>query len=114
MTTVYKILAAGAWKRAEEIGTFGGSAIDERDGFIHLSTGSQVRQTAALHFRDQSNLLLVAVDAEQLGDALKYEISRGGDRFPHLYGPLPTSAALWVTSLPLDAAGDLIFPERLD
>ena len=114
MTIVYKILAADAWKRAEQSGIFTGSAVDEKDGFIHLSTGLQVRQTAALHFRDQRDLLLVAIDAGRLGDALKYEPSRGGDRFPHLYGTLPTAAALWVKPLPLDASGVHAFPDSLD
>jgi len=114
MTTIYKILAADAWRLAEKNGTFTGSAVDEKDGFIHLSTTEQVRQTAALHFRGQDDLVLVAVDAAGLGDALKYEPSRGGDLFPHLYASLPLSAVRWTQPLPLDAAGDHVFPEHLD
>ncbi|HSX59585.1 MAG TPA: DUF952 domain-containing protein [Tahibacter sp.] len=110
MTTVYKIVAASQWEDAERTGAFAGSEVDTRDGFIHLSTSEQARQTAALHFNGQAGLLLVAVDAEALGDALKYEPSRGGALFPHLYAPLSTASVRWVRPLPLDVAGNHVFP----
>jgi uncharacterized protein (DUF952 family) len=87
---VYKIVAAAEWKRAEAAGVFDGSAVDRRDGFIHFSTAAQVAETAARHFADQHDLLLVAVDATTLD--LRWEPSRGGQLFPHLYGPLPMTA----------------------
>ena len=92
MTTVYKIVAADLWQAAEDSGVFAGAGIDLNDGFIHLSTGAQARRTAQLYFAGQDNLVLVAVDEARLGDALKYEPSRDGDLFPHLYGSLPLPA----------------------
>ncbi len=80
------------------------------DGFIHFSAAEQVAATAAKHFAEQDDLLLVAVDADALGAALKWEPSRDGALFPHLYAALPVSAALWVEPLPLDSAGRHIFP----
>ena len=94
MTTVYKIVAADLWQAAEDSGVFTGAGIDLNDGFIHLSTGAQARRTAQLYFAGQDNLVLVAVDEASLGDALKYEPSRDGDLFPHLYGSLPLTAVL--------------------
>jgi uncharacterized protein (DUF952 family) len=114
MTTVYKIIAADLWHAAEGSGVFTGAGIDLKDGFIHLSTGAQARRTAQLYFAGQDNLVLVAVDEASLGDALKYEPSRDGDLFPHLYGSLPLTAVLSVRPLPLGADGNHIFPEDVD
>jgi len=114
MTTVYKIVAADLWQAAEDSGVFTGAGIDLNDGFIHLSTGAQARRTAQLYFKGQGNLVLVAVDGARLGDALKYEPSRDGDLFPHLYGPLPRAAVLSVRPLPLGRDGNHIFPEDVD
>ena len=111
MTTVYKIVAADLWQAAEDSGVFTGAGIDLNDGFIHLSTGAQARRTAQLYFAGQDNLVLVAIDGASLGDALKYEPSRDGDLFPHLYGSLPLTAVLSVRPLPLGADGNHIFPE---
>src|SRR5688572_28275961 len=97
--TIYKICERDLWRRAERNGVFRGAAIDERDGFIHLSTAGQVRETAARHFSGVPELLLIAVDAGALGAALRWEPSRGGDLFPHLYGNLPLAAVRWVRSL---------------
>ncbi len=108
---VYKIVSADLWQTAEKAGSFAGAGIDLADGYIHFSTASQVRRTAELYFRGQENLLLVAVDGSELGAALKYEPSRGGDLFPHLYGILPLASVLWAKPLPVDANGDHIFPE---
>ena len=114
MTTVYKIVAADLWQAAEDSGVFAGAGIDLNDGFIHLSTGAQARRTAQLYFAGQDNLVLVAVDEARLGDALKYEPSRDGDLFPHLYGSLPLPAVRSVRPLPLGADGHHIFPDDVD
>lgn len=111
---IYKIVAADLWQAAEKTGSFAGAGIDLADGFIHFSTGAQAKRTAELHFHSQPNLLLVAVDGSSLGEALKYEASRGGDLFPHLYAPLPLTSVLWVRPLPLDKAGNHIFPESME
>ncbi len=84
---------------------FAGAGVDLSDGFIHFSTSTQVAATAARHFAGQDDLLLVAVEAAGLGDALRWEVSRGGELFPHLYGDLPLSAVAWVKPLPLDVGG---------
>ena len=110
---IYKICQRALWADAEATGLFEGAAVDHADGYIHLSTADQVKQTAALHFAGQSDLVLVAVDADALGEALRYEPSRGGDLFPHLYGSLPTSTVRWVSPLPLDAGGVHRFPDLL-
>ncbi len=114
MTTVYKIVSADLWRAAEGSGVFTGAGIDLNDGFIHLSTGAQARRTAQLYFAGQNDLVLVAADGARLGDALKYEPSRDGDLFPHLYGPLPLAAVLSVRPLHLGADGNHVFPEDVD
>ena len=103
--TVYKICPEALWREAENSGTFSGALIDIADGFIHLSTAGQVEETAARHFAGQTDLLLVAIDSEKLGPALKYEPSRGGALFPHLYGALDLSAVIWAKPLPLSTNG---------
>ena len=108
MTLVYKIVATPEWRAAETTGVFKGAAIDIVDGYIHFSSAAQVEETAAKHFAGQSDLLLVAIDADRLGDALKWEVSRGGDLFPHLYAPLTLDAVVRVTALP-DADGRFDF-----
>lgn len=113
MTIIYKICPAGQWHAAAQTGSFRGMAVDLRDGFIHFSTAGQVAETAARHFAGEGDLLLIAVDAERLGDALRWEVSRGGASFPHLYGDLPVSAVAWVKPLPLNGAGAHVFPEPL-
>jgi uncharacterized protein (DUF952 family) len=109
--TLYKIVTETLWQEARDSGVFRGAAIDLTDGFIHFSTASQAIRTAALHFAGQTGLLLIAVDGAALGDKLIFEPSRGGDLFPHLYADLPLSAVLWEKPLPLDAAGQHIFPD---
>jgi uncharacterized protein (DUF952 family) len=109
--TVFKLVDRGSWEAAASRGVFDGSAADARDGFIHLSTADQVRETAARHFAGQSDLLLVAAAAASLGDALRWEPSRSGALFPHLYAPLPLSAVCWVAALELDASGRHVFPD---
>ena len=104
MSLVFKIVAAEEWRAAETDGLFPG-AVDRVDGFIHLSTASQAPETAAKWFAGRDDLVLVAVDAKALGAALRWEPSRGGALFPHLYGPLPISAVVWSRPLPLAADG---------
>jgi uncharacterized protein (DUF952 family) len=107
---IYKIVPKSLWDEAKTRGVFEGAAIDLTDGYIHFSTASQARETAARHFAGQTDLLLVAVDAESLGEALKFEPSRGGDLFPHLYAKLDLGAVLWEKPLPLTPDGHQ-FPE---
>jgi len=113
MSTIYKICTSVEWRDAERDGVYSGSAVDRRDGFIHFSTAEQAAETAAKHFADQRDLVLVSVDAESLGDRLKWEPSRGGALFPHLYGGLELATVLKVELLPLDASGRHVFPESL-
>ncbi|MCJ2084909.1 DUF952 domain-containing protein [Methylobacterium sp. E-005] len=113
MALIYKICPRPLWREAEAAGQFTGAPIDRQDGFIHFSTAAQAAETAARHFAGQDNLLLIAIDAEALGDALRYEPSRGGDLFPHLYGPLSLDAVTSVDALPLGADGRHILPAGL-
>lgn len=109
--TIYKICPASLWREAERQGAFSGSADDRRDGFIHFSTAAQVPQTLRRHFAGQPGLFLIAVDADALGGALRWERSRGGDLFPHLYGDLDPRAAHAVTTLTLRADGTHDVPD---
>jgi uncharacterized protein (DUF952 family) len=101
MTLIYKIVPAALWRVGEALAKFDGAPVDLADGFIHFSTAAQVRPTAAKHFAGQHDLLLVSVEAERLGDALRFEPSRGGDLFPHLYGKLQLADVKRVDPLPL-------------
>jgi uncharacterized protein (DUF952 family) len=105
MALIFKIVAAVEWRAAEAQGRFDGSAVDRADGFIHFSSAAQAPETAARHFAGQDGLLLAAIDPDALGDALKWEPSRGGALFPHLYRPLLLSAVRWTRPLPLGADG---------
>lgn len=107
---IYKIATREQWAAAERTGRFDGAPVDLADGYIHFSTAAQARETAAKHFAGQADLLLVAVDAEALGEALRWEPSRGGALFPHLYAPLRLSAVAEVRELPLGADGKHLFP----
>lgn len=109
--TIYKICPEALWREAETRGRFDGAPIDLADGYIHFSTAEQVLETAAKHFAGQDGLVLVAIDETRLGEALKYETSRGGALFPHLYAPLDLSAVAWVRPLPLGADGAHAFPD---
>jgi uncharacterized protein (DUF952 family) len=110
-TTIYKIASAEMWKEATQSGVFHGAPIDLHDGYIHFSTAAQVADTAERHFAGLADLVLLAVDAAALGHALKWEASRGGALFPHLYAPLPTSAVIRADPLPLGPDGRHVFPE---
>lgn len=108
--TIYHVCRADDWSAAGPSGEYRGSADDLRDGFIHFSTASQVAESVAKHRAGQDGLVLLAVEAAALGEALKWEPSRGGLLFPHLYGPLPPAAVRWVRPLPLGPDGRHLFP----
>ena len=110
MSRIYKILPRADWTAAHEAGRFEGSAVDRQDGFIHFSTAEQAAETAAKWFAGQRDLVLVAVDADALGATLKWERSRGGALFPHLYGDLAVKAVQRVDPLPLDEKGRHVLP----
>ncbi|MCJ8506339.1 DUF952 domain-containing protein [Rhizobium lemnae] len=110
---IYKIVPEPLWVSAEQSGRFEGAPVDLTDGFIHFSTASQVRETVARHFKGQTGLLLVAIDADRLGGQLKYEPSRGGDLFPHLYANLMLDTVIWKRPLPVGPDGSHVFPEEL-
>ncbi len=109
---IYKIFRRSEWDDLVAKGETLGAPIDLADGYIHFSTAAQVMETAARHFADQSDLVLVACDPDRLGAALKWEPSRGGALFPHLFRALSMADVVWDTSLPLGATGH-IFPEGL-
>jgi uncharacterized protein (DUF952 family) len=108
---IYKICDASAWREAERQGVFRGSADDLRDGFIHFSTPTQVAGTAQKHFAGQTGLFLIEIDADSLGNALRWERSRGDELFPHLYGELDLGAVTAVLDLPARADGTHDVPE---
>ncbi len=110
---IYTMVRAADWAAAERDGHYAGSADDRRDGFLHFSTASQLRASAAKHRAGERDLLLVAAEAASLGPALIYEPAAGGRRpglFPHVYGPLPLGAVRCATPLPLDVDGLHVFP----
>jgi uncharacterized protein (DUF952 family) len=109
--TIYKICPIALWREAERAGTFAGSPVDRRDGYIHFSSAEQVAETAARHFAGQDDLVLIAVDADVLGAALKWEPSRDGALFPHLYGALPVAAVTSVAPLRLKPDGRHVLPK---
>ncbi len=106
---IFKIVEEAEWRDARPDAAYGGSEADKRDGFIHLSAEDQVAATAAKWFAGRTGLLLVAVDGAALGADLRWEVSRGGESFPHLYGVLPVSAVVWERRLTLDVAGQFQF-----
>lgn len=102
---IYKILRAAEWRDLEAAGESAGAPVDRADGFIHLSTAAQVEETARRHFAGEDGLWLLAFKAPALGEALRWEPSRGGQLFPHLYGPLRRAEVLWLRPLPLTPSG---------
>jgi uncharacterized protein (DUF952 family) len=111
LATIYKICPASAWREAERQGVFRGSADDTRDGYIHFSTASQVTETARKHFFGQTGLFLIAVDADVLGPVLRWERSRNGELFPHLYGELDLGAVIRVLNMNARSDGYHDIPE---
>lgn len=101
---IYKICSQAEWNAALAAGEYTGSADDVRDGFIHFSLAHQVAATVAKYFAGRTDLMLIEVDATQLGSALKFEASRGGDLFPHLYGALPLHAVISSRAYSIDHA----------
>jgi len=101
MRILYKIISGDHWRDAVARGVFEGSAVDHRDGFIHLSTAGQMRETAARHFPGQDGLVLVGFHEADLAN-LRWEPSRGGELFPHVYGPIATALARSLDPLPLE------------
>lgn len=110
---VYKVLTGVELAVARRVGRYAGSADDLRDGFVHLSTRDQLEGTLAKHFAGRSDLFLLALDADKLGTALRWEPSRGGALFPHLYAPLPLNAAFWAAPVTLDEAGQHVLPRQV-
>jgi uncharacterized protein (DUF952 family) len=108
---IYKICSASAWREAERQGVYRGSADDIRDGFIHFSTGLQVAETARKHFLGQTGLFLIEVDADALGDALRWDASRNDELFPHLYGELDLGAVTGVFDIHTRPDGTHDIPE---
>jgi uncharacterized protein (DUF952 family) len=100
MRLVFKIVSESSWREAAAAGVFAGAAIDLADGYIHFSDAAQVEETAQKYFEGTHGLLLVAFDAARFGDTLKWEASRGGALFPHLYDNLDPAFALWAKPLP--------------
>jgi uncharacterized protein (DUF952 family) len=113
-STIFKICTAAEWREAERAGLFLGTPVDRQDGFIHFSVADQLAETAAKHFAGARDLVLIAVDSRSLGAQLKYEPSRGGALFPHLYGSMDLRAVSWVKPLPLDASGRHVLPDLGD
>jgi uncharacterized protein (DUF952 family) len=109
--TIYKVCDGAEWAAAERSGAYQGAPVDLADGYIHFSTAAQLGETLRKHFRGRTGLVLVAVDAAALGAALRWEQSRGGDLFPHLYAALPTSAARWARPLPESPGGGHLPPD---
>ncbi len=113
-TLVYKVCNAAEWQAAGAAGAYKGSHIDCQDGFIHFSTAQQLRETVRRYFAEMRDLVLVEVNGSALGAALKWEPSRGGELFPHLYGDLALAAVAQVWDLPLGEDGAHQFPAQLE
>ncbi len=111
---IFHMCRRDEWLAAEAAGSYAGSSQDRADGFIHFSTRAQIVESAARHRAGQTGLVLLSVDPEALGPALKWEASRGGALFPHLYGALPTAAVVRVDDLPLGDDGRHVFPADFD
>ncbi len=109
---IYKIFRASEWAALQSQGKTAGAPVDIADGFVHFSTAAQATETAAKHFAGRDDLVLLAVDADSLGPDLRWEPSRGGALFPHLYRPLRLSDVLWHQPLPLQD-GTHLFPDQM-
>jgi len=110
---IYKILTGPQWAELEHDGETVGATVDVADGFVHFSNAAQLAGTAAKHFTRQAGLMLLAVEVGRQGEALKWEPSRGGELFPHVYGPLRRADVAWARPLPLGPDGVHVFPEGL-
>jgi len=110
MPVIYHLARNAGWRAAERSGSYTGTKEDRADGYLHFSTAGQIAESAAKHRRGEADIVLVAVDADSLGGALRWEPSRGGALFPHLYGALPVASVLWSKPLPLGDDGLHCFP----
>jgi uncharacterized protein (DUF952 family) len=110
---IYKLFRRGEWAEAKKAGIFLGSPHDRRDGYIHFSDAHQVRTTFSKYFAGEDRPILAAIAAADAGENLKWEVSRGGDKFPHLYGPLNLKSVRAVFEIVRDAAGSPIFPPEI-
>ena len=108
---IFKILTENQWRQLGNDGVFDGAPVDLADGFVHFSTAEQVRETAAKHFAGQRDLWLIACDSDSLDDALRWEPSRGGALFPHLYRQMLLAEVVWAKPLPLGPGGHDFPPE---
>ncbi|MDE3114712.1 MAG: DUF952 domain-containing protein [Pseudomonadota bacterium] len=111
---IFKITHTSEWQAARAAGAYDGSAKDQADGFLHFSTADQLIGTLEKWYADAHDLLLVAVAADGLGAALKWEPSRGGELFPHLYAPLPLTAVRWQGEIRRDSRGGFVLPLEFD
>mgnify|MGYP001079221040 FL=1 len=109
---IYKIFRRAEWATLHATGLTRGAPVDLTDGYIHFSTADQARETAAKHFKGEADLVLAAVETNSLGDDLKWEVSRGGAEFPHLYRVLRITDVAWTRRLPL-RDGAHIFPDEM-
>ena len=107
----YKLVDRAEWDAALAAGAYAGSAVDRADGYIHMSTAAQLAETARRHYAGKRDLVLVEVALTPLGEALKWEASRGGDLFPHLFAHLPATADAPQRGLSVDAAGIMRFDD---
>jgi uncharacterized protein (DUF952 family) len=112
MALIFKIVSRAIWEKAQSDGVFRGASIDLADGYIHMSDAAQAPETARLYFAGQTDLLLVAYDSDRFGSELKWEASRGGALFPHIFDTLDPAQALWVKDLPW-RDGAHVFPAGL-
>lgn len=109
--TAYKIIAADEWRAALAEGRYDGSAVDLADGYIHMSTGEQLVETARRHYAGRADLVLLTVNLQSFGDELIWEPSRGGDLFPHLYAPLPAKAVTAARRFSVAEDGAMVFED---
>jgi uncharacterized protein (DUF952 family) len=109
---IFKICPYSEWAEAQKENIYRGSAADKHDGFIHLSTSAQLATTLTKHFPNESGLMLIAIESDRLGEALKWEENSAGDAYPHLYGDLPFSAGTWTSTVPLKSPGVYKLPPR--
>ena len=110
-TQAFKLIDSAEWKAALKAGRYEGSTVDRADGYIHMSTAAQLAETARRHYAGRGELMLLAVDTAALGETLLWEPSRGGDLFPHLYGPLPATAVATVRALAVSDDGLMRFED---
>ena len=113
VASIYKIVTREQWQQTQATNVFVPAAIDLTDGYIHFSTACQLRETAAKHFPPPADLLVLEVDAQAVKEQLRWEVSRGDDRFPHLYGNLPLATIQAVYPLPFNDRGQHVFPAQI-